>query len=345
MTALLMVLSGIISLIVGIVVGLSLDKIRKRVKMREDRKTILEAFLCELVSNYRKLRESQPVELRATEKALEQGILTAVEKKSVRSLRKLLTSYNEKLAQGNKINTLDLQREVLNMYSQPFLPNGISVGIIRCPSFKRPTRGGCGHWGIAPPNFYMEKLRNFSCRYISHLYENISQYQIVINPYGEALPLKDSERSTVVEYISLIKKFLLEGGVWVHAGGYPFWAVYDVSEKQQEDLFEYAKEQFALAFKGHGGPLDIQLTEEAESILGNFNLYANSFRVCTNPELVWGKVKEEAVLGFKRVGKGGIVFYGAMHSKLQAQEQEAGQLLIRVINWICLQALVETLAP
>lgn len=332
------IFSGIVSLCVSIAVNLLLDAIRKRSANREKLAELSLNLLQELAYNYKMVKRCQPVSIEVANKMISFVALSFDFRKLLSKLINLFNVYNDKIVTGGDVASLRLEEAILNVYSHPILFNGIKVGIICSPRFKRPTSGTCGHWGIAPPSFYKEHLKNFSCHYISPSnFESILECDIVINPYGEAWVLKNTEERTIFEAIGVLKRFLEKGGIWVHTGGLPFHIACDPAGRNRMEVGAEVRRQLGLSFRSASFDEEtFELTEEAKRVLGDVELLPGAaYRVCTNADRVWIKFAGKALVGFKSIGKGGIIFQGGLHYRITVGGLP--QFIIRIINLLCLE--------
>lgn len=337
------IFSGIVSLCVSIAVNLFLDRVRKRAANRERIAELSLKFLQELTSNYKKVQRYQPVETEVIRRMISTVALNPDIRRVLDSLCSLFDAYNERVLAGEDIVDLGIEKAMLSVYAQPFLSNGIRVGIIYSPKFRHHSDGVYGHWGIASPAFFRKQLKNFSCCDISpYNYESILECDIVINPYGEAWVLKNCEENTILKALNTLEEFLVKGGIWIHTGGFPFHFVCDPSGRVRVKVGGEIRKRLGLSFIAV--PSDVEspeLTKEAKLILGDVDLSPGAgYRVCTNADRVWIKVASGAVVGFKKIGEGGIFFQGGLFYKPVAKELPLSYYIIRIINLLCLEGKV-----
>jgi HEPN domain-containing protein len=62
-----------------------------------------------------------------------------------------------------------------------------------------------------------------------------NRYQVIINPFGEIYPEKDLETKPVY---GAIKEYIYHGGIFINAGGFPFYYGRDVKENKEKDFVE-----------------------------------------------------------------------------------------------------------
>ncbi|MCK4731210.1 MAG: HEPN domain-containing protein, partial [Methanophagales archaeon] len=62
-----------------------------------------------------------------------------------------------------------------------------------------------------------------------------NRYQVIINPFGEIYPEIDLETKPVY---GVIKEYISLGGIFVNAGGFPFYWGWDVKENKKKDFVE-----------------------------------------------------------------------------------------------------------
>ena len=62
-----------------------------------------------------------------------------------------------------------------------------------------------------------------------------NRYQIIINPFGEIYPEIDLEKKPVY---GAIKEYIYHGGIFVNAGGFPFYWGWDVKEGNRKDFVD-----------------------------------------------------------------------------------------------------------
>ena len=331
--------SGVVSLVVTLLVNLILDKVRKRSATRTQWLHRAYNLSTELVRNYQRIEKRMPVENRALDEFINFPKQTFGNIALLKSIKKKTDAYNEILsapeASLDKLNTSikELKKEIFSAFT--LVPNPIRVAILNVPKFQpRTIQGACGVWGIARPSFYKNNLQNFSCQYIRSLVPSeLQKYEIIINPYGEVFFLRTLHDQALEEFAQSFKEFLDTGGIWVHTGGLLFHLVSSPKRKKQKFVGVGSRIRDAIgvvwAYSSSSGPMHIRVLDE------ELTVYGGAYRICKDADISWGEINGETVFGFKRVGSGGIMFYGGLHAEMEVKR--IPKLVVKALNLLCLQ--------
>ncbi|MEM3365662.1 MAG: hypothetical protein QXM93_04510, partial [Candidatus Methanomethyliaceae archaeon] len=327
--------SGIVSLFVSIAVNVLIDAIRRRVARREKYLEVNLALLREVKTNWRALAKMEQLEKTVLERVLESDILTPKLRKACEQLADLVVEYNTNHEERANL-CVPLKKLLLDVYSD--LKNPTRIGIIYSSRYQQATEGECGHWGIATPQFFREHFKNYAWLYITpSAFARIRECDIVINPYGEAWVLEDISDRSILESCNILQEFWKQGGIWVHTGGYPFHFACDPSGRKQK-LLGPRKRQLGLSFESVSSSSEElpNVSEEVTLLIGEVGFTSVAgYRVCSDANEVWVRVGNKALVGFKKIGNGGLLFQGA----LCYEAAEIRQFIIALIHLCALEKL------
>jgi hypothetical protein len=231
--------------------------------------------------------------------------------------------------------------ELYEVFAPPL--TGQQIGIFKNPIIPR-GKGRCGHWGLATPEEYYQELRKYNARYINPFDKPgvWGKYKIVINPYGEYYFVRKDIK--IEQFAGIVKRFIENGGIWVHAGGYPFYKAVIEGQKEPETTHSLIAEELKLEIEGTDGRT-VTTEEKPEGVryLGRVNWRCESgIRSLQNADNVYATAKSNKgdmnVLASKIIGNGLFLHYGGMHSKIKIEEvSTAIKTLCRLIKSISLE--------
>jgi len=204
------------------------------------------------------------------------------------------------------------------------------------------AKGRCGRWGIATPEEYYEKLKNYGVSYVNPFkgHSVWKKYKMIINPYGEYYFVKDEKEMTRVP--DIIKEFLSTGGIWIHAGGYPFYAAFFWKKKREQSDTIFIAEEIGLEIAQTGQMSVGTIIPDGVGYLGRINWRCeNGVRSLVNADRVFAAAnvneKQMNVLATKVVGKGLFVHYGGLHPINTKESEKITNMLCQLIKSIWLE--------
>jgi len=254
-----------------------------------------------------------------------------------------LRSQNEKILLDTHLleAEFELRRDLVQLYEIFATPlTGHNVGIFKNPAIPS-TRGKCGRWGIASPEWYYNELKQYGARFINPFgtYDMWKKYKVIINPYGEYYFVKNDKELT--NFINTIKTFIENGGIWVHTGGYPFYAAFIWKRKKEESGTTFIAEELGIIVEQVGSVDVATVIPEGVRYLGRMNWRCeDGARSVRNADTVYAMAKYKEsnvnVLASKIIGNGLFLHYGGLHNKFSKEVNKVEKIMCQLLKNILL---------
>lgn len=238
------------------------------------------------------------------------------------SIRVLKTNFSESSANELRKEIPTLRSELIDTFER-FAPDDLEGNISIIKGENIPLEGGqiCGHHGIAPPEFFFKELNKYGARYITPFdvldYNKIEKFKIIINPYGEDHFFIDEKDLIQRRMVDTIKRFIQSGGIWIHAGGYPFHQGINLKTGRSTSTGGTISQILDLIIKSGGRGTITTANTKGEYIIGNMDWQCIDSRILQNSQEVYSLVKSEKgelnIFSSINIGKGKFIHYGGMH--------------------------------
>lgn len=341
----------------GAFVSYYLDKTKRRQAKEEEKIGMKNGTFTEIRSNLDKIETAIEKNEKLQDVFFNNSLDKLGEHLSLEELKKINSTYEEirkfneciqvLKTNFNESSAIELKKEIPTLRSklidayEIFAPDDINRYMAIIKGENIPIEGGgiCGHYGIATPEIFLNELNKYGARYIDPIdvldLKKIDKFKIIINPYGEDYFLtswKDYKQP-----IDTIKKFVDNGGIWVHIGGYPFWKAINLKDGKARPIESLAAEHFGLKIKeGPGGK--ITTTSRGKYIIGDMTWNCIFSRSLENSDEVYAVAStgggEMNILSSLNIGKGKFIHYGGKH--LDESEFVAKTIICKFIKYLAI---------